>query len=247
MSKSTKTVRREIKYSQNPPPPQKPFIGPLFSANSGTREKTPVSVNWAPPAILARSQSNTDWGPDKTMKEILESDTASKFLREIESKLRPEQLEMTITEFRESIKGKYGKNKMIPRGNTIKSVTIGGINYEYIIDDELWSTTQEKEKAIKDMANEAGWGKWSIDKVRDDDGNMYTKVCDLATSNCFLIAAGAVLAAAALQSGHIGGKKKTIKSKRKPHKKSKSHKKTINHNKRNMNHSRKRRHSYKKH
>jgi hypothetical protein len=146
---------------------------------------------------------------------------------------------------------------MIPRVNTINSVTIGGINYPYIIDGELWSTTEEKEKAIKDMANEAGWGKWSIDKVRDDDGNMFTKdkateaslkkwsidqvtddkgnifkkVCDLATSSCFLIAAGTLLAAAAVKSGYIGGKKKTIKSKRKTHKKLKTHKKTKSHKK----------------
>ena len=222
----------------------------LKSDISGTiGKKRELDVSWADEADegdgkLARSISgNTNWDPDETLGNLLKSPYASKMLLSRSGNFTPKQLEMTITKFRESIKGKYGKDKMITRANTINSVRVDGITYPYIIDNELWSTTQEKEKAIKDMANEAGWGKWSIDKVRDDDGNMYTKVCDLATSNCFLIAAGAVVAAAALQSGYLGGKKKTIKSKRKPHKKSKAHKKTKN----NKRHSRKRRHSYKKH
>jgi hypothetical protein len=227
-----KTLRRPIKYSQNPR----------------------RYVSWADEAVkgdgkLARSISGkTNWDPNQTVGDLLESPNASDMFISRRDKFTPEQLEMTITEFRESIKGKYGKDKMISRSNTINSVKVDGINYPYIIDNELWSTTQEKEKAIKDMANEAGWGKWSIDNVRGDDNRkMFTKVCDLATSNCFLIAAGAVLAAAAFQSGHIGGKKKTIKSKRKTHKKSKAHKKTKNHKHKKHTQSRKRRHSYKKH
>jgi len=223
----------------------------LKSDISGTiGKKRELDVSWADEADegdgkLARSISgNTNWDPDETLGNLLKSPYASKMLLSRSGNFTPKQLEMTITKFRESIKGKYGKDKMITRANTINSVRVDGITYPYIIDNELWSTTQEKEKAIKDMANEAGWGKWSIDNVRgDDNGKMFTKVCDLATSNCFLIAAGAVVAAAALQSGYLGGKKKTIKSKRKPHKKSKAHKKTKN----NKRHSRKRRHSYKKH
>jgi hypothetical protein len=240
-----KSVRLPIKYSQKPP-----SEGPLISAISGTRGKKYDRIGWAPNKDLARSESGiTDWTPDQKVEDLLKSPNASNMFLSTRDKFTPEQLQMTITEFRDFIKNKHGKNTMIPRADTINSVTIGGIDYPYIIDDEMWSTTQEKEKAIKDMANEAGFGKWSIDNVSDHDGNIFTKVCDFATSSCFLIAAGTVLAGAAaaalVKSGHIGGKNKTIKSKRKIHKKSKSHKKTKHH--KNKNQSRKRRRTQKKH